>query len=238
MTWSFARDKGLPFSKYLSKVSKTTRIPIIAIFACTILAALLTLIYIGSYTAFNDVISLTITGFYGSYLIPCALLLYHRIKGNVLPYNSKHASLAPDVLAETSAYENAAEGGITEKPRVEEDTAATTLALAEAETRFIWGPWHLPGWLGTLNNIYACVYMVFVIFWSVWPPVTPVDASTMNYSVVVTGGVMILAGVWYWIGGRKQYKGPIVEDIGPSVDEDIAAHELPVGEDVRAHELL
>lgn len=96
----------------------------------------------------------------------------------------------------------------------------------------------MPGWLGTLNNIYACVYMVFVIFWSVWPPVTPVDASTMNYSVVVTGGVMILAGVWYWIGGRKQYKGPIVEDIGPSVDEDIAAHELPVGEDVRAHELL
>lgn len=34
----------------------------------------------------------------------------------------------------------------------------------------------------------------------------------MNYSVVVTGGVMILSGVWYFFRGRKEYKGPILED--------------------------
>lgn len=54
--------------------------------------------------------------------------------------------------------------------------------------------------------------MIFVIFWSVWPPQTPVSASTMNYSVVVTGGVMILSAIWYYIGGRKQYKGPLIDD--------------------------
>jgi choline transport protein len=80
MIWSFARDKGTPLSKFLSRVSTGTRIPVVAIFVVTTFAALLVLIYIGSSTAFNDVISLTITGFYGSYFLPCIFLLYHRIK--------------------------------------------------------------------------------------------------------------------------------------------------------------
>jgi len=92
MTWSFARDKGTPFSRVLSKVDARTHVPIVAVGVVALLAALLTLIYIGSYTAFNDVISLTITGFYGSYFLPCAFLLYHRIKGNVLPYGAEPES--------------------------------------------------------------------------------------------------------------------------------------------------
>jgi len=74
MTWSFARDRGTPFSSVLMKVEPRTQVPIIAVGAVTMFAALLTLIYIGSTTAFNDVISLTITGFYGSYFLPCAFL--------------------------------------------------------------------------------------------------------------------------------------------------------------------
>lgn len=53
MTWSFARDRGTPFSHYLMKVDKRTKVPIIAVVVVTLLAALLTLIYIGSPTAFN-----------------------------------------------------------------------------------------------------------------------------------------------------------------------------------------
>lgn len=52
MTWSFARDRGLPFHKYLSRVSEGNRIPIISLLTVTGLACLLTLIYIGSYVAF------------------------------------------------------------------------------------------------------------------------------------------------------------------------------------------
>jgi amino acid transporter len=70
MTWSFARDRGTPFSSILMKVEPRTKVPVVAIGAVTIFAALLQLIYIGSPTAFNDVISLTITGFYGSYSFP------------------------------------------------------------------------------------------------------------------------------------------------------------------------
>jgi hypothetical protein len=34
----------------------------------------------------------------------------------------------------------------------------------------------------------------------------------MNYSVVVTGGVMILSAIWYYIGGKKQYNGPTIDE--------------------------
>jgi hypothetical protein len=80
-----------------------------------------------------------------------------------------------------------------------------------AQAAFTWGPFHIPDTLGTLNNAYACIYMIFVIFWSVWPPSTPVTASTMNYSVVVTGGVIIFSIIWYFIHGQKVYRGPLVD---------------------------
>lgn len=198
MTWSFARDKGTPFSSVLSRVSHRTKVPTIAVFTVTGFAALLTLIYIGSYTAFNDVISLTITGFYGSYFLPSAFLLYHRIKGHVAP----HGTLAGETNNGASPEIN----DLNEKP-----PAYGARRVSVAQAQLVWGPWHIPGILGTINNAYACVYMIFVIFWSVWPPVTPVTASTMNYSVVVTGGVIIFSIVWYYIRGRKEYKGPRID---------------------------
>jgi hypothetical protein len=81
-----------------------------------------------------------------------------------------------------------------------------------AQAPLIWGPWKVPGILGTINNAYACVYMLFVIFWSVWPPETPVDYTTMNYSIVVTAGVLILSGIWYFVRARKEYSGPLIDE--------------------------
>lgn len=34
----------------------------------------------------------------------------------------------------------------------------------------------------------------------------------MNYSVVVTGGVIIFGIFWYYIRGRKEYHGPLIDD--------------------------
>jgi choline transport protein len=209
MTWSFARDKGTPFSRWIGKVDKRTQVPIIAVGVVTVLAALLCLIYIGSYTAFNDVISLTITGFYGSYFLPCAFLLWHRLKKDrILPYGTRG-----DIGEEASPPYDANTAGVEldEKP-----AGPQAIGDMEVQGKLVWGPWHLPGLVGIINNVYACVYMIFVIFWSVWPPVTPVTANTMNYSVVVTGGVMILSVIWYFVRGRKDYNGPIVdEDVAP-----------------------
>ena len=205
MTWSFARDRGVPFSHWLMKVGGHTRVPYVALLAVVGLSCLLTLIYIGSYTAFNDVISLTITGFYGSYLIPASLLLYHRLKNHIQPHGTQISrneivDRSHSIIQETKDDSQAAA-----------TTSSTTIELV-SQAPLIWGPWHLPGWIGILNNVYACIYMIFVVFWSFWPPDFPANYVSMNYSIVVTGGVILLSIVWYHIRGKREYQGPLIDE--------------------------
>lgn len=150
MVWSFARDRGLPFSKWIGKVDSRTQVPIRAVLVVATFAALLTLIYIGSAVGFNAVISLTITGFYGSYFLPSALLLYHRIKGNVLVAATDAIAITPDAPVTEDKHDTV--HASTEPPPYFPDLQATEVVSA----RLIWGPWHLPGILGTVNNAYAC----------------------------------------------------------------------------------
>ncbi|KIW32851.1 uncharacterized protein PV07_04367 [Cladophialophora immunda] len=247
MTWSFARDRGTPFSKPLSYVSRVRRIPVVGVVVVVGFAALLTLIYIGSYTAFNDVISLTITGFYCSYFLPAAFLLWHRAKGHISPHKQDTPGLPigdgddGGVLEGGAASEQEekisggggvvggggdskvlesglATGGVGPVYGADDDNPGPGRRPSMvAQPQLQWGPFHLPEPFGTVNNLYACLYMIFVIFWSVWPPVTPVDASTMNYSVVVTSGVVIFSIVWYWVKGRHEYHGPTIDDEVASV---------------------
>jgi choline transport protein len=209
MTWAFARDRGTPFSRILSRVEKRTKVPVVAVGAVTVFAALLTLIYVGSATAFNDVISLTITGFYGSYFLPAAFLLWHRIKGHVRSKDAVITEPRPEetnqAILESKEGEKSVTGDLT-------DANAGTPIAEVALAVLAWGPFRIPGILGIINNTYACVYMIFVIFWSFWPPATPVTATTMNYSVVVTGGVIIFSVICYWVRGRREYKGPLIDD--------------------------
>lgn len=74
-----------------------------------------------------------------------------------------------------------------------------------------WGPFRVPGAWGVAVNIAACVYMVVIIFFSFWPPATPTTAKTMNYSVLVTGFVVLFSIVYYLLYARRVYKGPLVE---------------------------
>lgn len=53
LCWSFARDKGLPFAKYLSKVDKKLDVPLRAHFVSCVIVAIVGCLYLGSYTAFN-----------------------------------------------------------------------------------------------------------------------------------------------------------------------------------------
>lgn len=213
MTWSFARDNGCPFSRVLGRVSARTRVPVNAVLAVTACAALLTLIYIGSSTAFNDVISLTITGFHGSYFLPAAFLLYHRVKGNILPRGTEIDTVAAGSATKPVHGAESPEPA-SSKPNKESSSPDSNIdhgALDVVNARLIWGLWHIPGIFGILNNLYACGYMSFVIYWSVWPPDSSVTASTMNYSVVVTGGVMILSAIWYYLKAKHEYKGPLID---------------------------
>jgi amino acid transporter len=78
-TFAFARDNGLPFSKWISRVSTTKEIPVNSIVLTCIITCLLSLINIGSATAFNAIISLQVCAIMLTYTISVSCVLYRRI---------------------------------------------------------------------------------------------------------------------------------------------------------------
>ena len=74
-----------------------------------------------------------------------------------------------------------------------------------------WGPWRVPEPFGTVNNIFACLYLVLILFWSFWPPATPVTPPTMNFSVLVFGATILFSLAWYLARGKAEFSGPIEE---------------------------
>ncbi|SPJ85034.1 related to GABA transport protein [Fusarium torulosum] len=176
--WSFARDRGLPGWRTLSKVNERTTVPVYAVLCTAVISILLSLINIGSPVAFQNVTSLSISCLYSSYLIAAGLLLYRRTtKGFTLP-------------------------GSTDLPALANTTGA----------ELVWGPFHIKGALGIANNVFAMCYLIVVGFFSFFPPMVDPSVDMMNYSVVVTGGLVIFSVIYYFIWARKEYNGPIVEN--------------------------
>ena len=58
----------------------------------------------------------------------------------------------------------------------------------------------------------ACAYSIIILFFSFWPPATPTTAATMNYSVLMTGAVLVFSVVYYFLYARKMYTGPVLEN--------------------------
>lgn len=69
----------------------------------------------------------------------------------------------------------------------------------------------MPGILGPMVNLLAIFYVLIILFFSFWPPEVPVDATNMNYTVLVTGAVSIFSVTWYYAWGRRDYKGPVID---------------------------
>ena len=78
LCWSFSRDGGLPGSAFLRKVDHRLDVPLRAHFVSSFIVCLLGLLYLGSYTAFNSMVTACIVLLYISYSIPVICLL---IKG-------------------------------------------------------------------------------------------------------------------------------------------------------------
>ncbi|KAI9806136.1 MAG: hypothetical protein M1833_004543 [Piccolia ochrophora] len=78
LCWSFARDRGLPASNYLSKIHPTLDVPLRAHSVSCFIVGLLGLLYLGSITAFGSMVAACIVLLYVSYAIPVVCLL---IKG-------------------------------------------------------------------------------------------------------------------------------------------------------------
>lgn len=90
--WAFSRDRAVPGWRYLQRVNSKSAIPVLAITVMTVIAYLLALIVLGSTTAFNNIVSLSVVGLFGSYLIVGVLLLWRRLRGDIKPYGTNSDS--------------------------------------------------------------------------------------------------------------------------------------------------
>lgn len=142
---------------------------------------LLGLISVGSAVAFNDLLSLAVSGLYASYLVACVLLFWRRCTGSI-----KDISAVPI-----------------------QDPIATNLPGSGGS--LVWGPWKMPEIIGKPVNAFACIYLTIVNFFTFWPPATPVTPDTMNYSVVVTGFVAIVSALYYSLWAHRTYTGPVID---------------------------
>jgi hypothetical protein len=78
-TFAFARDRGLPFSTWIARVDDAKGIPSNAVLLSSLIAALLTLINIGSATAFNAIVSLQVVSLMFTYAVSLSCILYRRL---------------------------------------------------------------------------------------------------------------------------------------------------------------
>lgn len=76
LCWSFARDRGLPMSSFLSQVHPTLDVPLNAHSVSCFIVGLLGLLYLGSSTAFNSMVTACIVLLYASYVVPIVCLLW------------------------------------------------------------------------------------------------------------------------------------------------------------------
>lgn len=73
MTWAFARDGGLPFSKFFSKVHARWNLPLNALILTTALVIIFGCVFLGSSSAFNAIVSASVVALGITYAIPPAI---------------------------------------------------------------------------------------------------------------------------------------------------------------------
>lgn len=79
--YAFARDNGLPFSKFISRVESKHQVPVVAIILGTVVQMAFNSIYFGTVTGFNTVIAIATEGFYLSYAMPLIVRLISYFGG-------------------------------------------------------------------------------------------------------------------------------------------------------------
>ena len=75
MTWGFARDGGIPWSKYLSHVDPVWKVPARALWAQGAITALIGILYLFSNTVLDAILSVSTVALTICYSIPIAVLL-------------------------------------------------------------------------------------------------------------------------------------------------------------------
>lgn len=80
-TWAFSRDNGLPFSSFISHVKPGWNIPLNSVLITFTITCLLSLINIGSTTAFNAIGSAALVMILSTYFIMISVVILARMRG-------------------------------------------------------------------------------------------------------------------------------------------------------------
>ena len=69
-------------------------------------------------------------------------------------------------------------------------------------------PWTL-GRAASPVNIIGWLYCVYLVIFLPWPGTQRVNATTMNWAIVMFAGIMAIAAIYYIAYARKSYQGPV-----------------------------
>lgn len=83
--FAFSRDKGFPFSRWLSKMEQKRHIPFNAVYFTSILSGVICLINLGSTSGFNIVVSLNLLALMSTYMLSIGCIALKRLRGEPLP---------------------------------------------------------------------------------------------------------------------------------------------------------
>lgn len=69
------------------------------------------------------------------------------------------------------------------------------------------GHFWMKGLTGYVVNTLSCIYIIAFVVIFCFPATVPTDAATMNYACLITGGLTIFVGIWWFIR-MGSYEGP------------------------------
>ena len=84
------------------------------------------------------------------------------------------------------------------------------------------------GRAGTPLIVISLAYSFIGSFFSFWPAQIWVDASSMNWSIAVYGGTMVVSMAFWLTHGRKRYRGPVLEIESAHSQEFWSSHHTEV----------
>ncbi|KAL4955671.1 amino acid/polyamine transporter I [Aspergillus filifer] len=81
--------------------------------------------------------------------------------------------------------------------------------LLTGRKKVIPGPFAMSGIWGYIVNIFSVVYIAVTVVFFCFPFTLPVTVQNMNYTSVITVGLMTLVCLWWLAQGMRTYKGPV-----------------------------
>jgi choline transport protein len=70
------------------------------------------------------------------------------------------------------------------------------------------GPFYMGRKIGLVVNGVTVVYILVTIVFFCFPLTLPVTVHNMNYSCVIAVGLVTLTALWWFVRGRRDYRGP------------------------------